>query len=754
MFEFFFKYPSTVFSKGTLVLLGRWPVWVLFLIMIAIAAGLGWSIWQRRATVAASVQGARTVGVWILQTLLVALLLLLLWQPAISVATLRPQQNVVAVVIDDSRSMGTQDSGTTRREAAQKTLNSGLIKSLQAKFQVRLYRLGDHVERIEKTDVLNAGAPATHIGSGLKEVLADAATLPIGAIILLSDGADNAGGIDLDTISEIKRQRIPIHTIGFGNEKFSHDIELTDVVLPAKSLPQSRLKAELAFRQNGFAHERARVAVRDGGKLLATQDITFKSDGAAQTEPVLFNAGPAGVKNLEFSIDPLPAEENKNNNRLVRVLNVVNAKPRVLYVEGEPRWDYKFLRRAVEDDQNIEIHSILRTTQNKIYVQVPPDSHAEFLKSGMPTTVENLFGYQGIILGSVEANYFTASQQELIQQFVDRRGGGLLFLGGRASLADGGYDKAPFSDLLPVILPNHKNTFHRDPATPELTSAGRDSLICRIEENPDKNVDRWKHLPYLMNYQEAGTSKPGALVLAEMTAAGHKLPLLVTENYGRGRTAVFATGGDWRWQMLQPVSDTSHEVFWRQVLRWLVSDTPARVVASTPKPVVSDEGGVTLRAEVRNTTYLPTSDAQVEAHIVGPDGAPQNVELHPDPLKQGAYSAEWEAGKPGSYIAEIVARRGQEELGRDVVTLRREDGVAENFHLEQNRELLEKLSAQTGGRYYRPDQAGKLGEDISYSDAGITVRETKDLWDMPIVFFLALLLRSSEWLLRRKWGVV
>jgi hypothetical protein len=217
---------------------------------------------------------------------------------------------------------------------------------------------------------------------------------------------------------------------------------------------------------------------------------------------------------------------------------------------------------------------------------------------------------------------------------------------------------------------------------------------------------------------------------------------------------VFATGGDWRWQMLQPLSDMSHEMFWRQLLRWLVSDTPTRVVAATPKPVVSDEGHVTLRAEVRNTTYLPTSDAQVEARIVGPDGAPRSVELHPDPLQQGTYSGDWDAEKPGSYIAEIIARRGQEELGRDVVTVRREDGVAENFHLEQNRELLEKLSAQTGGKYYKPDQASKLGEDISYSDAGITVRETKDLWDMPIVFFLALLLRSSEWLLRRKWGVV
>jgi len=751
MFEFFFKYPSTVFSKGNFVLLGRWPLWILFVALLAVAAGLGWSIWRRRAQAAPSMRGVRSVAVWLLQTLMVALLLLLLWQPAISVATLRPQQNVVALVIDDSRSMATQDMGSkSRKDAAIEALSGGLIKNLQAKFQVRLYRLGDQVERIEKLERLNAGAPATHIGQGLKDVVADSATLPIGAVVLLSDGADNSGGIDLDTITEIKRQRLPVHTIGFGSEKFSRDVELTDVVLPARSLPQSRLKAQLTFRQSGFQHDKVRMVVRDGGKILASEDVVVKADASAQTEALLFNAGAAGVKNLEFSIDVQPGEQNQNNNRLTRVLNVVNAKPRILYLEGEPRWDYKFLRRAVEDDPNIEIHAILRTTQNKIYVQ--PDT-AE-LRNGFPVKVEDLFGYQGLILGSVEANYFNPPQQELIQQFVDRRGGGLLFLGGRASLADGGYDKAPFTDLLPVALPSHKSTFHRDPATPELTAAGRESLICRIEEDPSRNVDRWKKLPYLMNFQEAGTPKPGALVLAQMNAAGRTLPLLITENFGRGRTAVFATGGDWRWQMLQPVSDMSHEMFWRQLLRWLVSDTPARVVATVAKQVISDDGRVSLRAEVRDTTYLPSSDAQVEARVLGPDGAAQSVELHPDPLQRGVYSADWAADKPGSYITEVVAKRGSEELGRDSVTVRREDGVAENFHLEQNRELLEKLSSQTGGKYYRPDQAGKLGEEISYSDAGITVRETRDLWDMPIVFLLALLLRSSEWLLRRKWGVV
>jgi uncharacterized membrane protein len=752
MFEFLFKYPSSLFSKGNFVLLGTWPVWVMVAAMIGVAAALAWSIWNRRSTMANSMRGSKPVAVWLLQSSLVALILLLLWQPALSVATLKPQQNIVAVVVDDSHSMATKDDGVSRRDHVVRVLNGGLLKTLREKFQVRLYRLGDHLNRFDNPEQLDASEPATHIAPNLKEVVAESATLPIGAVVLLSDGADNSGGIDLDTISEIRRQRIPIHTVGFGREQFAKDVELEEVQMPTKALPSSRLEAQVSFKQRGYSGRKLRVDIKEGGKILGSGEITAKADGIQQTEAVLFNAGAAGVKNLDVAIQPFADEENQNNNRVTRVIAVSNAKPRILYMEGEPRWDYKFLRRAVEDDKNIEVVSILRTTQNKIYRQ--GIANEDELKDGFPTKVEDLFAFQGIILGSVEAGYFTPAQQDLIQQFVDRRGGGLLFLGGRASLADGGYTKAPFTDLLPVNLPDRKNTFHRDPAYVELTGAGRDSLITRLEENPDRNVERWKKLPYLMNFQEVGTPKPGAVVLADMTASGHKMPLLITQTYGRGRTAVFATGGDWRWQMLQPLEDMTHEMFWRQLLRWMVSDTPTRVVASTPKQVLTDEGDAHLRAEVRDTTYLPTSDAQVEAHIVGPDGTSQTVEMHPDPLEQGVYTADFSADKAGSYVTEVVAKRGQEELGRDAIAMRRENGVAENFHLEQNRDLLEKLSSQTGGRYYRSTETKQLGQDISYSEAGITVRETKDLWDMPIVFFIALLLPLTEWLLRRKWGVV
>jgi len=754
MFEFLFKYPASVFSKGTFVLLESWPMWILGLGVLAAAIFLG-AIVRRQAAGFARMAGIRSGVVWLLQTLLVAVLLLMLWHPALSVATLRPQQNIVAIVVDDSGSMALTDEsgGASRRAAALGVLNSGLIQSLKDRFQVRLYRLSDHLERIDRLDQLTSAAPATHIGDSLKQVLADAASLPIGAVILASDGADNSGGVDLETISEIRRQRIPIHTIGFGKEKSTNDVEVTDVQIPQRALPDSRLAAEVHFHQHGYSGAKAKLTLRDAGKVLATRDITLKGDGVEQTESVLFNAGRAGVRTVETSIDPLPNEENRRNNAVTRLVNVDSRKPRILYLEGEPRWEFKFLRRAVEDDHTIDLVTILRTTQNKIYRQ--GIANPKELEDGFPSKIEELFGFEGLILGSVDAPYLTPGQQQLIHEFVDRRGGGLLFLGGRDSLADGGYAQSAMNDLLPVTLPDRKGTFVRVGANVELTGAGRDSLITRLEEDPAQNVARWKKLPFIMNFQDPGQPKPGAVVLVDaLPTTGGRVPLLITENFGRGRTAVFATAGSWRWQMLQPVSDMSHEMFYRQLLRWLVGQTPRRVITSTPKQVLSDEALVKLRAEVRDKTYLAASDASTEAHILGPDGIAESVGMRPDPTEAGVYTAEWTTPKAGSYLVEVTAKRGTEELGRDVLTFRREDGVAENFHTEQNRELLEKLSSETGGQYYRPADAGKLSKEISYSEAGITVRETRDLWDMPAVFLLLLMLRSGEWLLRRRWGVV
>ena len=264
-----------------------------------------------------------------------------------------------------------------------------------------------------------------------------------------------------------------------------------------------------------------------------------------------------------------------------------------------------------------------------------------------------------------------------------------------------------------------------------------------------------------MDYEDPGTPKPGANVLANMiTPEGRKLPLLTTESFGRGRTAIMATGGSWRWQMSSALGDTAHDLFWQQLLRWVVSDTPGHVAASVPAQVLLDNGAVNLTADVRDLQYSPAPDAKVEAHILGPSGVSALVEMTPVPDSPGQFQAAWSAPKTGSYLTEVTAQRVDPktgkmgELGRDVLTFQRMDGVAENFHTEQNRDLLERLATQTGGQYWKPADLGKLAAAIPFSEAGVTVRETRDLWNLPLVFLVLIALRFSEWWLRRKWGIV
>lgn len=752
MFEWLFKYPAAMYSKGQFVLLGSWPRWILLALVLAAAAGLALLVWSRVSQAAPRMRGWRAGIIWLIQSCLAALLLVLLWQPAITVAELKPQQNVIAILVDDSRSMAIADSGSSREADAIKALQNGVIADLQKNFQTRIYALDTHISRVSNLAQIQPTAPATHIGESLKELASETSDLPVGAILLLTDGADNSGGIGRETIAELRSRRIPVHTVGFGAEQISHDVEIDDAALAPRALAKSRMSATVTLHQSGFAGHKATLSVRDGQKLLASRDISLAGDGKTQTATLLLNAGDAGAKALTFSIAPLSGESNTANNSVTRLVNVQSNKRRILYVEGEPRWEYKFIRRAEDDDPIIEIASMLRTTENKIYRQ--GIENPQELADGFPTDAKDLFQYQGIILGSVEAGYFTSAQQDLIQQFVDRRGGGLLLLGGRFALADGGWGGSPLADVFPVVLPDHNKTFHREPATVELTAAGVNSLICRLTDDPQQNAERWKKLPYLMDYQEAGTPKPGALVLADLKAGGRELPLLITENYGRGRTAVLATSGTWRWQMSLSAGDPTHTMFWQQLLRWLVADTPGHVVASVPSQMLYDDGRIKFTAQVRDVDYLPAPDATVQARVMGPGGLAATVDMTPVPDSPGTFQADWNADQPGSYLAEIVAQRGGQDIGRDVVTFERMDGVAEHFHTQQNRALLEQLSSETGGSYWHPQNLSKLASEIPYSQAGITIRDTKPLWNLPAVFLVILALLFSEWLLRRKWGVV
>jgi uncharacterized membrane protein len=761
MFQLLFKYPSAIFTKGQFVLLGSWPVWLLVLLICASAVGLALLIRSRLREATPEVRNWRAWVIWGMQSALVAVLFFLLWKPAIIVAELSSQQNIIAVLVDDSHSMSITDSdGKTREAAALSALEGGVLAGLQKRFQTRVYRFGNQLTRADDVAGITPVEGATRIGDTLKQLATETADLPVGAILLLSDGGQNTAGtggsgISMDALQALRNRRIPVHTVAFGKEQSAHDVEIEDVGSAASAIANSRVGATVSLTQRGYAGEKAKLTVRDRDKELAAREITLATDGRIQTEPIFFSIGPAGAKSLSFTVEPLPGEENLSNNAVTRPILVTGAKRRILYIEGEPRWEYKFIRRAESDDPTVQLVSMLRTSENKIYRQGISDPSE--LADGFPVRPEDLFGYSGIIIGSIDADYFTPLQQELLRQFVDRRGGGILFLGGRASLSDGGWAASRLNELLPTFLPAGNHNFHRNAATVELTPQGEGSPITQLVDDPEKNAQRWKKLTYLADYEDAGAPKPGATVLADLQAGRRKLPLLITQNYGHGRTAIMATGGTWRWQMSEALGDPSHDLFWQQLLRWLVAESPGPVVASMPERLLMDEGRIQLTAQVRDRQFQQAPNAHATAHIVGPEGVNAVVDLSPTGSTPGQYQTEWTAEKPGSYLAEVIAESTgsqPEELGRDVVTFQRQDGVAENFHTEQNRRLLEQLASETGGRYWEPSDLKSLPRDISYSEAGISVRSTKELWDMPIVFLLLLGLPITEWLLRRKWGVI
>jgi uncharacterized membrane protein len=753
MFEWLFKYPPTVFLHGQLLLRSSWPRWLLALGVVGVGLLLAWVLRGRRVADTQRTGRWRLPLIWLLQWSVAALIMVLLWQPAIAISELVPQANVIAVLVDDSRSMGIAEHGVTRLQQATQALRGSWLSSLARNFQTRLYRFDSSLVRLEgPAAALTATGPATHINAVLNEFASDTASVPVGAVVLLSDGGDNSGRIDRSTVEVLRQRHIPVHTVGFGATQVPQDIEIESVALTARALAHSRVTAVVGVAQSGFANRHTSVTVRDGTKLLATHDLDLGAEGTTVSTELTFDLPDAGPRVLRFAVAALPGEANTRNNEVGRLVNVEAGPRRILYVEGEPRWEYKFIRRAEEDDQAVQLVSMLRTSENKIYRQGVRDGLE--LAEGFPTRPEDLFGYDGIIMGSVDAGYFNAAQQALMREFVDRRGGGLLFLGGRQSLSDGVWGGSQLNELLPVTLPMVGGMFRRDPATVSLTPAGADSAVTRLVDDRTANIALWNKLPYLADFQSVGMAKAGAQELAQMHVNGRTLPLLVTQNYGRGRTAVLATGGTWRWQMSLPLGDPTHAVFWHQLLHWLVAGTRGQLSAQVSTGSVQDDGHLQLLADVRDRNYLPATDAVVNAHLIGPDRLQADVSLRLVPGQPGRYQTDWTAPQVGLYVADITATEGSRGAGHDTVAFQREDGVAENFHTGQNVELLKSLAADTGGRYWSAADLAGLARAIPFANAGVSVQKFQDLWNMPVVFLLLILLPLGEWLLRRRWGGV
>lgn len=742
MFEFLFNYSSEVYERGRFIFANTWPIWILIGAFSVLSLVIVFFLYKNRR----QLQLYQLAVIGLLQMAMLALALLLVWQPSLLLEKLRSGDNVIAMMLDTSQSMAYGAGSQTRIQQARAIAAGEPVTKLRDEYKIKDFTFAGDAEEVQNFDKLPAPGSETNLGTSILKVLRQASTTSLGAIIILSDGADNSGAIDQNQLAEISSYGVPIHTIGIGREKIPEDVELSEVMLPEKALPDSSLSARVSIRHDGGGS--VRVKVYDGDDFLAAKEVNLDADESVTTAWLDFKVNGTGDRDLHFSVDPIANERDLQNNTRTRVIDIPENSYRILYIEGEPRWEYKFMRRALDGDKSVQLVSMLRVSTNKFYRQGidTPDE----LKDGFPTDREALYAYNALIIGSIEAPIFTSEQQQLIHDFVSQRGGSLLMLAGPNGLGDGHWGNTVVGDVLPAALPDTGKTFIRSRTPVDLTPVGRQSSILKFSDDSKENDTLWSELPDLADYQTLGALRPAAITLLNTTVDRKQQPILVTQSYGRGHSYILATGGTWRWQMLLPVKDLRHETFWRQLIRGMVAGSPKHFELSTT--VTGNKLGI--QADIRDKKFEPVTDISVTA-VLSQDGAePVTLDLQPSPDQAGVYQAEYHSQKPGLISIEAISRKGDKPLDNTRTSVFNDTGNAENFSLRQNRELLQRLADISGGRYWSPDQLGNLPDAIQLSHAGITEQDIRPLWDAPVVFLLLILLKTIEWLLRRRWRTI
>ena len=744
-FEIFFKHDPLVYERGTLgfQLLDSPAMFVLF---VAIAGVGAWLLYR-------TLPGGSSWGMVVLRALTFSVLAFILLRPVMNISTVLPQESYLAVIVDNSESMQIQDDGVqTRVQSLMEELEtSQFFARLQEKFRVRLYRFDQEAERIDDMNRMTFAGTRTRMESAMDLLFQDLATVPLSGIVLVTDGVDNASNEWTEAVSRIQARGIPIYTVGVGEDAIDQDAELTSVSAPRQSLSDATAIAEVSFRGQGLRGRPATVQVREEGVLIKSQPVTLPPDGEIGEASIDLPMTNVGSRVFDFSIE-VQGDRIEQNNSFNTLIEVTDEHPQILYVEGEPRWEYKFIGRAMEDDANVEVVRLLRTSENKTYRQgIASD---DVLADGFPQTREELFQYKGLILGSVEATFFSQEQQEMIVDFVSERGGGFMMIGGRNSFTGGRYQNTPIADILPVRLEDVDTNFVVEPMGVQITDYGVSHPLMQLNPTGEEAITIWDDLPLLTEYNHVAEPKDGAIVLAEgVPEVGRDRPVLLAyQRYGRGRTMAFTTSSSWRWQMGLDSEDLTHETFWRQMLRWLVSAAPDPVMARAEKDSYVPGESVRLFADVSDTAFERMNNADVSGRVIDPDGNTQVVRFEWTGLEDGTYQAIVSGSVPGIYELEVDAMYGDESIGTDLNTFQVRDRPVEFYNAALDRRFLESVADQSGGRYYPLAEMGDIPDDAVYVDGESAVIEQRELWDVPLLFMLLTLTLGGEWFWRKQKG--
>ncbi len=776
MFERLLKYPIDIFRQGDFYFGIRLPGLILFLIFVGLIAA---SIWAYRTTQGRTHRGFRGFLIFLRALALCGLAFCLL-KPFVTVYQTSPDDSYLAVLLDESKSMQVTDS--VNQESRLSSVNhllfdpeGGILNSLNEKFKTRLFSFSDVPKRMTPVALTEANGETTDIPAALNDTLDNLQGVPLSGVVIFSDGAD-ASGEDITKLAfRMRDRKVPVHTVGIGSPEGIKDIEVVKVDAPRTAEEDFPVEIWATIRRKGYGSREVTLRLRDENRVVKTFNVNLNEERPTRRVRIKFIPRNPGTQKYVVEIPAETDEAVPQNNAKKFLLKVAPSKRvKILYVEGGLRKEIGIIRRALENDPNIQLTIRYFTSETTIGGASDGTEHKFDL---YPTSKEVLFDYDAIIFGNIASSKFTRQQLENTVDFIRTRGGGFLMLGGKYSLGnhnmEDSYINTPIAQVLPVELelgtppapsppirrfatPPQRG---RQPSTPgyalQLTGEGKADPLMALADEPRENLIRWAQLT-LASYNRVRRAKAGATVLAvhpaDRNEFGNRI-LIATHNYNAGRVMVFTPVSSWDWQMNMPHEDDSHERFWRQTAKWLTTVQKDQLKLDIPKTSYTLKETVIINATAYDRQFELTNQAKVRVIITDENGRKREISLGQVLGQDGLYTARFIPPRRGEYRVTLIGKLGGKSLGEQSGLFEVAESYAEFANAELNAQLLQTLANTSGGRYYTLEDVSQMVNHIPLVESATSRLVDEEIWDMPLIFGIVLLLFGLEWFLRKRRGL-
>ena len=774
MFEQLMRYPIDVFREGDFSFGVPLPGLLIFVLMASLVAA---TVWAYRSTKGRTGRVFR-IFLIVLRTIVLCFLAFCLLKPFLTIYQNNPDDSYLLVMVDRSKSMQITDTddGKSRLNRTNQLLfgentedGSGLIDELNAnQFKTRLFGFDTDAKRIENEPLPSADGENTNIPQAINEALDDLQGILLSGIVLFTDGVDRSGADIAKLAMQIRERKVPIHTVGIGSEEGAADIELVKVDVPRTAEEDFPVEISATVRRTGSKQKEVTIQLIENGRILQTLPVSMKND--TTRVPIKFTPRQPGTQKYEVYVLPEADEVIPQNNIKTFILKVIPTKRVKILFVSRPFWGFKFIKRALQDDPNIVLTDRC-TTSDRSYGGTQDSSDQDF--KFYPDSKDVLFNFDAIIFGNIDASKFTRTQLENTVEFVRTRGGGFLMLGGTHSLGNSevtdSYLNTPIAHLLPVELelgsPPKSVPSHLPPSQIphvkgfklQLTTEGKTESLMELADNPAENLRLWSDMPELFGYSKVKRAKAGATILAEHPSDRNefgKRIIMATHNYNAGRVMVFTPNNPYRWQMLLESNDDSHHRFWRQVAKWLTTAPKAALKLDLAKTEYMLKEPVVIEVTAMDETFALTNEAKLRAIVVDETGTRKELPLEQVLGTDGLYTARFVPSRFGEYTVTATGTLDGENLGKQQALFEVKPSYAEFSDAALNVSLLTNLAEMSGGKYYSIEEANQLVNQISLVESATSEITDVDIWDLPLIFGLILMLLGLEWFLRKRGGLV